>query len=201
MYRTVKFLFSVTVLVFLSACSTTDLSYKNNQLALQVDGKHLQVNGTSLGRHQDNFSNLYLAYEVLQLDAGNIVVYEKGRTDSSYEFNFTTRRTIQIVFDAIDVRQIYFSSSFYILQLTLQDGRTLNAVVEQLEDQSLNLAYGMSNKQVNGLLKQLNAKALRPLKQNVISIKNPQRAILSRWTTQKVNFIPLIVPLRVFSLR
>ena len=201
MYRTAKFLFSVTVLVFLSACSTTDLSYKNNQLALQVDGKHLQVNGTSLGRHQDNFSNLYLAYEVLQLDAGNIVVYEKGRTDSSYEFNFTTRRTIQIVFDAIDVRQIYFSSSFYILQLTLQDGRTLNAVVEQLEDQSLNLAYGMSNKQVNGLLKQLNAKALRPLKQNVISIKNPQRAILSRWTTQKVNFIPLIVPLRVFSLR
>jgi hypothetical protein len=201
MYKAVKFLFSVIALLILSACSTTDLSYKNNKLVLQVDGKQLQVNGTPVGRHQSNFSNLYLAYKVLKLDAGNIVVYEKARTDSSYEFNFTTRRTIQIIFDAIDVRQIYFSSSFYILQLTLQDGRTLNTIVEQLEDQSLNLAYGMSNKQINDLLKQLNARALRPLKQNVISIKKPQRAILSRWTMQKVHFIPLIVPLRVFRLR
>jgi len=201
MNRAVKFLFSVIFLLILSACSTTDLSYKNNKLALQVDGKHLQVNGTLLGRYKDNFSNLYLSYEVLKLDAGNIIVYEKARTDSSYEFNFTTRRTIQIVFDAVNIRQIYFSSSFYILQLTLQDGRTLNTVVEQLEDQSLNLAYGMSNKQVNDLLKQLNAKAFGPLKQNVITINDPKRAILSRWTTKKVHFAPLIVPLRDFGLR
>jgi len=201
MYRAVKFLFSVIVLVILSACSTTDLSYKNNQLALQVDGKHLQVNGTSLGRHKDNFGNLYLAYEILKLDAGNTVVYEKARTDNQYEFNFPTMTTIRIVFDTREIRKIYFSSSFYILQLTLQDGRTLNIIVEQLEDQSLNLAYGMSNKQLNDLLKQLNAKALRPLKQNVISIKSPQTAILSRWTTKKVYFAPLIVPLRVFGLR
>jgi len=201
MNRAVKFLFSVIFLLILSACSTTDLSYKNNQLALQVDGKHLQVNGTLLGRYKDNFSNLYLSYEVLKLDAGNIIVYEKARTDSSYEFNFTTGRTIQIVFDAVNIRQIYFSSSFYILQLTLQDGRTLNTIVEQLEDQSLNLAYGMSNKQVNDLLKQLNVKAFGPLKQNVISINDPKRAILSRWTTKKVHFAPLIVPLRDFGLR
>ena len=201
MYRAVTFLFSVIALVILSACSTTDLSYKNNTLILQVDGKDLQVNGISLGRHTDNFGNLYLAHEVLKLDAGNIVVYEKARTDISYEFNFITRRTIQIVFDAIDVRQIYFSSSFYILQLTLQDGRILNTIVEQLEDQSLNFAYGMSNKQVNDLLRQLNAEALRPLKQNVISIKSQQRAIFSRWTTKKVHFAPLIVPVRFFGLR
>ncbi len=183
----------------LSACSTTDLAYKNNKLALQVDGKHLQVNGTSLGRQQDNFSSLYLAYEILQLDAGNIVVYEKARTDNRYQFNFTAMQTIQIVFDAIEVRKVYFSSSFYILQLTLQDGRILNTIVEQLEDQSMNIAYGMSNKQVNDLLRQLDAKALRPLKQNVIAIQNPQAAIFSRWTMKKVDFIPLIVPVRLLG--
>ena len=199
MYSTAKFLFFITALLVLSACSTTDLSYKDNKLALQVDGKHLQVNGTSLGHHQNNFSSLYLRHEILKLDAGNIVVYEKARTDNRYQFNFTTMRTIQIVFDAIEIRKVYFSSSFYILQLTLQNGRTLNAIVEQLEDQSLNLAYGMSNKQVNDLLKQLDAKALRPLKQNVIAIPNPQTAILSRWTSKKIDFIPLIVPLREFG--
>ncbi len=201
MYRTVKLLITLFIWAFLSACSTTDLSYKNNKLALQVDGKYLQVNGTLLERNKDNFSNLYLYYEVLKLDAGNIVVYEKARTDSSYEFNLPTLTTIQIVFDAREIRKIYFSSSFYILQLTLQDGRTLNTIVEQSEDQSLNLAYGMSNKQVNDLLRQLDAKAFGPLKQNVISIKDPKRAILSRWTTKKVHFAPLIVPLRDFGLR
>ena len=199
MYRTAKFLFSIITLLVLSACSTTDLAYKNNKLALQVDGKYLQMNATQLERHQDNFSSLYLAYEILQLDAGNMVVYEKARTDNRYQFNFTAMQTIQIVFDAIEVRKVYFSSSFYILQLTLQDGRTLNTIVEQLEDQSMNIAYGMSNKQVNELLRQLNAKAFRPLKQNVISIKNPQAAIFSRWTTQKVDFIPLIIPVRLLG--
>jgi hypothetical protein len=199
MYRTVKLLITIFIGVFLSACSTTDLSYKNNQLLLQVDSKHLQVNGTSLGRHQSNFNTLYLSHNILQLDAGNIVVYEKLRTDNRYQFNFTTLRTIQIVFDAIEVRKVYFSSSFYILQLTLQNGRTLNTIVEQLEDQSLNLAYGMSNKQINDLLRQLDAKALRVLKQNVIAIQNPENAILSRWTMRKIDFIPLIVPLREFG--
>ncbi len=199
MHSAIKLLITIAVWAFLSACSTTDLSYKDNKLALQVDGKHLQVNGTSLGHHQNNFSSLYLRYEILQLDAGNIVVYEKARTDNRYQFNFTTMRTIQIVFDAIEVRKVYFSSSFYILQLTLEDGRTLNTIVEQLEDQSLNLAYGMSNKQVNDLLRQLDTKALRPLKQNVITIQNPQSAILSRWTTRKVDFIPLIIPLRLLG--
>jgi len=201
MYRTVKLLITLFIWAFLSACSTTDLSYKNNKLALQIDGKYLQVNSTPLERHQDNFSNLYLSYEVLKLDAGNLVVYEKARTDSSYEFNFPTLTTIRIVFDTREIRKIYFSSSFYILQLTLQDGRTLNTIVEQLEDQSLNLAYGMSNKQVNNLLRQLDARAFVPLKQNVISIKDPKRAILSRWTTKKVHFAPLIVPLRDFGFR
>ena len=199
MYKRVKLLITLFILVFLAACSTTDLSYKNNQLLLQVDGKHLQVNGTSLGHHQSNFNTLYLSSNILQLDAGNIVVYEKLRTDNRYQFNFTTMRTIQIVFDAIEVRKVYFSSSFYILQLTLQNGRTLNTIVEQLEDQSLNLAYGMSNKQINDLLRRLDAKALSPLKQNVIAIENTQNAILSRWTMRKIDFAPLIVPLREFG--
>jgi hypothetical protein len=201
MHKIVKFLFLSTTVLILTACSTTDLSYKNSMLSLQVDGNHLQLHGSSLGEKRDNFGNLYLSYRALKLDTGNIVVYEKARTDSSYEFNFTTRRTIQIVFDAIDIREIYFSNSFYILQLTLPDGRVLNIIVEQLEDQSLNLAYGLSNSQVNNLLNQLNVQAFNPLQHNVISIKSMQKSILSSWTTNKVHFAPLIVPIRLMGFR
>lgn len=200
MYRTTKLLLSIIVLSILSGCSTTDLAYKNNKLALQVDGKHLQVNGTSLGHHQNNFSSLYLTHNILRLDAGNIVVYEKARTDNRYEFNFPAMTTIQIVFDAKEVRKVYFSSSFYILQLVLQNSRILNTVVEQLEDQSMNITYGMSTKQINNLLRQLDAKASRPLKENVITIQHKQGAILSRWSDKKVHFVPLIVPIREFGL-
>lgn len=200
MYRVTKFLLSTIVLGILSGCSTTDLAYKNNKLVLQVDGKHLEMNGTSLGYHQNNFNSLYLTHQILRLDTGNIVVYEKARTDNRYEFNFPTMTTIQIVFDAIEVRKVYFSSSLYILQLVLQDGRTLNTIVEQLEDQSMNIAYGMSTKQINDLLRQLDAKATRPLKQKVITIRRQQGAILSRWSDKKVHFIPLIVPIREFGL-
>ncbi len=200
MHISIKFLFLIVILAILNSCSTTDLSYKNNKLVLQVDEKYLQVNARSLGHHQNNFNSLYLTHNLLQLDAGNLVVYEKARTDNRYEFNFQAMTTIQIVFDAIEIRKVYFSSSFYILQIVLQDGRVLNTIVEQLEDQSMNIAYGMSNKQISNLLRQLGSDTVNLINQNIIIIKKSQNAILSRWTTRKVHFVPLIVPIREFGL-
>ncbi len=200
MHISIKFLFLIVILAILNSCSTTDLSYKNNKLVLQVDEKYLQVNARSLGHHQNNFNSLYLTHNLLQLDAGNLVVYEKARTDNRYEFNFQAMTTIQIVFDAIEIRKVYFSSSFYILQIVLQDGRVLNTIVEQLEDQSMNIAYGMSNKQISNLLRQLGSDTVNLINQNIIIIKKSQNAILSRWTTKKVHFVPLIVPIREFGL-
>jgi hypothetical protein len=200
MKRVINFLFLFALLFVLGGCSTTDLSYNNNALVLQLDSQSLHLNASNLGERRENFGNLYLSYRVLQLDDGNKVVYEKVRTDSSYEFNFTTMTSIKIIFDAIEISEIYFSSSFYVLQLTLQDGRVLNTIVEQLEDQSLNIVYGLSNKQVYNLLNQLGANAFRPLRKNVIKIQSVNSSIYSNWTTKKVHFIPLIVPVRLMAI-
>jgi len=201
MYRIIKYLFLVTTIFLLSACSTTDLSYKNSILSLKVDGNHLELHGLSLGESRDNFGNLYIFYRALKLDSGNIVVYENVRTDSNYEFNFTTIKTIQVLFDTVDIREIYFSNSFYILQLTLNDGRVLNTIVEQLEDQSINIAYGFSNSQLYDLLKELNAKPFNSMYSNTITIKSIKKSIFSNWTTSKVHFVPLIVPIRLMGFR
>jgi hypothetical protein len=201
MKRVINFLFLFALLFVLGGCSTTDLSYNNSALVLQVDSQSLHLNASNLGERRENFGNLYLSYKVLQLDDGNKVVYEKARTDSSYEFNFQTLTTIQIVFDAIQIREIYFSNSFYVLQLTLQDGRVLNTIVEQLEDQSLNIVYGLSNKQINNLLNQLGVDGFRALRKNVIKIQSVNSSIYSNWTTKKVHFVPLIVPIRLMGFR
>lgn len=196
MYRMVKFLITIFMLVFLTGCSTTDLSYKNNQLVLKVDGKDLWVDSGFVNNRKNNFSTLFIDQQLLQLSEGNMVVYEKARTDDMNEFYFPTVDTIKIVFDARYVRVVYFSSSFYIMQVALADGRPLNVIVEQLEDQSLNMVYGMTNRQINSLLDQLNAQERVPVNQHVITLTRQQGAILSRWTTYKVNIMQLVGPKR-----
>ncbi len=198
MYRVVQLLIPIVIWAFLTACSTTDLSYKNNQLVLKVDGKHLQVDSRFINNRINNFGTLFIDHQLLQLNEGNMVVYEKARTDDMYEFYFPTIDTIQIVFDARYVRVIYLNSSFYIMQAVLADGRPLNVIVEQLEDQSLNMVYGMTNKQINNLLKQLGSQERMPVDQPVITLDRQQSAILSRWTTYKVNIMQLVGPKRDF---
>ena len=196
MYRVVKLLITVFMLAFLIGCSTTDLSYKNNQLVLQVNGKHLQVDSKFINHRMNNFGTLFIDQQLLQLNEGNMVVYEKARTDDMYEFYFPTIDTIKIVFDARYIRVVYFSSSFYIMQVILANGRPLNVIVEQLEDQSLNMVYGMTNKQINNVLNQLDSQERMPVNQHVITLSHQQSAILSRWTTYKVNIMQLVGPKR-----
>ena len=196
MHRVGKLFITILILAFLTGCSTTDLSYKNNQLILKVDGKQLQMDSRFINHRMKNFSTLFIDQQLLQLNEGNMVVYEKARTDDTYEFYFPTVDTIKIVFDARYVDIVYFSSSFYIMQVVLADGRPLNVIVEQLEDQSMNMVYGMTNKQINHLLKQLDSQARMPVDQRVVTLGRQQNAILSRWTTYKVNIMQLVGPRR-----
>lgn len=196
MYRVEKLLITIFMLAFLTGCSTTDLSYKNNQLLLQVDGRHLQVDSRFINHRMNNFATLFIDQQLLQLSEGNMVVYEKARTDDMNEFYYPTIDTIKIVFDARVVGVVYFSSSFYIMQVILADGRPLNVIVEQLEDQSMNMVYGMTNRQINHLLKQLDSQERMPVEQHVITLDRQQGAILSRWTTYKVNIMQLVGPRR-----
>ncbi len=195
-HRVVKLLITIFMLVFLAGCSTTDISYKNNQLVLQLNGKQFQFDSRFINHRMENFATLFIDQQLLQLNEGNMVVYEKARTDDMNEFYFPTIDTIKIVFDARYAGVIYFSSSFYIMQVILADGRPLNVIVEQLEDQSMNMVYGMTNKQINNLLNQLDSQERMPVDQHVITLDSQQNAILSRWTTYKVNIMQLVGPKR-----
>jgi hypothetical protein len=193
----VKFLLPVALFILLGGCRMADLSYGKGEISLQVDEKYMTVKGTTLSRHMDNFGKLFLVQKVVKLKSGNIVVYERARTDDLFEFNLTPIQTIKVIFDARNVISVYYKSSFHLLQLILSDGRVLNIAVEQFDDQRLSFVYGMSTKQFRSILKRLDPQAAGiPLIEKVIILPQGSSAILSRWSVQKVQLVPLIIPLR-----
>ena len=108
-----KILLLSAVLILINSCATSNLSYTNEQLNLQINDSHLQVQGTQLKQQRENFSTLYLTQYFLHLEDGSNVVYEKAKTDMQYEFEPTTTRTISIIFDAKKVIKVYYDTIIY----------------------------------------------------------------------------------------
>ena len=193
-----KILLLSAVLILINSCATSNLSYTNEQLNLQINDSHLQVQGTQLKQQRENFSTLYLTQYFLHLEDGSNVVYEKAKTDMQYEFEPTTTRTISIIFDAKKVIKVYYNTLIYAFQVVLQNNRVLNVLATKGFDQELNMVYGMSTEKLNSMLIKLDPNARPAYYKNTINLSNESEPFMSRWTTWKVHFIPLVVPVRRF---
>ncbi len=193
-----KVLLLSAVLILINSCATSNLSYHNEQLNLQINDSHLQVRGTQLKQQRENFSTLFLTQCLLRLDDGSTVIYEKAKTDIQYEFEPTTTRTISIIFDAKKVIRVYYNTLIYAFQVVLQDNRVLNVLATKGFDQELNMVYGMSTEKLNSMLIKLDPNARPAYYKNTINLSNESEPFMSRWTTWKVHFIPLIIPVRRF---
>ncbi len=183
--------------LILSGCANpSKLSYKNEQLQLQVNDAHLQLHGTQLKQQRENFSTLFLTQDLLRLDDGSIVMYENAQTDIQYQFDPTTTRSIGIIFDARSVNKVYENSLLFAYQVVLKDNRVLNMIVSQGYDQELIMVYGMSTSKLNSMLRELDPNAPSAYYKNSINLNNEKNPLMSRWTTYKIHIVPLIIPLR-----
>ena len=196
-----KILLSAILVFGMSGCGMSHLSYDSNQLIVQVEKEYLQMDGTLLSEHRDNFSSLFLSQKVLRLNEGNLVVYEYARTDLAYEFDLPITRSIQIIFEAKSVIMVYAKSHLYAYQLILKDGKILNVIAQQGDTQQLKFVYGLTTAQLNKMLKQLDTDAVGAHYKQVIRLQDEHHAILSKWNVQKVHFVPLVVPLARMSGR
>jgi len=186
---------AITTLFTFSACSTSTLTYDKSNLNLHVENTHLQVHGKELKSNRENFGVLFLDQKLIRLDDGSIVMYEYGETDMAYEFAQTTLRTMDIVFDARQIKKVYSKALVNAYQIVLPDERVLNAVVSQSYDQEISMVYGMSSEKLDKMLKKLNPYAQPVPYRHAITLEYEPNPLLSRWTTWKVNFVPLIQPL------
>ena len=191
-----KLLVSLVLILLISACATSNISYNNEQISLQINDSHLQIHGIQLKQHRENFSTLFLTQKLLRLDDGNMVMYEEAQTDMQYQFDLPTTRSIGIIFDAKRVVKVYYNALIYAFQVVLKDNRVLNVLATQGYDQELKMVYGMSTEKLNNMLKNLDPDALPVDYKNVINLRNEPTPFMSQWTTWKVHFVPLVVPLR-----
>lgn len=189
-----KSFFTVTAILVLSACTSSDIQYQPDRLALQVEENQVLVDASLLQKKRKYFRTLVIDQKVLKLKAGNIIVYEDANTDISYEFSPATTHIIRSVFDARSILKVYAKSNMYAFQVTLASGQLLNVLAQQDESQRLRFVYGMSTRQLNTMLKELDNTARLAPYSNVITLHNTKKAILSHWTTMKVDFLPLVKP-------
>ncbi len=193
----IQLLFILVTSLLLNSCSTSStLKYENSNLNLQIEEKRIQVPSTQIKSTRENFSSLFLEQKLLRLNDGSLVMFEEAETDMQYMFDPPTTRTISVVFDAINVVKVYEKNFIYAYQLVLKDRRVLNIIVSQGYDQELQMVYGMSSKQFVTALNRLNANIKTLPYQNTIELKNEPNPLLSKWTTWKVSFYPLVIPLR-----
>ena len=187
----------VTVLtLMINGCGTSsNLTYNNKHLTIQVEKEYLQFDGTLLNEQINNFSSLFLSQKILRLNEGNLVVYEDARTDLQYEFEPPIMHSIKIIFEAKSMFTVYGKDHLYAYQLVLKNGQLLNVVAQQGDTQQLKFIYGLSTVQLNKIIKQLDPNAGGAYYKQVIQLHDERDAILSKWDVQKVHFVPLVVPL------
>lgn len=196
MIEITRFLTTTAFILLVSACSTSHISYTNEQLSLQINDSALQLHGKLIKQQKENFRTLFLTQNLLRLDDDSIVIYEEARTDMQYQFEPTTTKSIAVIFDAKRVIKVYYSSQIYAFQVELKDNKILNVLAKQGHDKKLQMVYGMNTKKLNEMLKELDADAQSVYYENVIDLSHQPMPFMSRWTTWKVHFIPLVVPLR-----
>ncbi len=193
-----KLSLTLTAIFIINGCTSSNIEYQPNSLIFQVEENHVLLDTILVQKEREYFRTLIVDQKILKLKSGNFVVYEDAHTDISYEFSPATIHIIRSVFDARSVLRVYAKNNMYAFQVILLNGQILNVLAQQDESQRLRFVYGMSTNQLNRMLKHLDATArLAPYK-NVITLHHQKQSLLTRWTTMKVDFLPLVKP---FSTR
>jgi hypothetical protein len=193
-YKQLILLLAVSFLI--SACgSRSGLGYQDGHLYVQMEDVVMQMQETPVAKKRTNFKSLFLNQTVLRTKAGNLWVYEDARTDFSYEFEPTMMRTLDVIFETRRKIPVYARAHLHAYQVILPSGQILNVIVQQDDSQHLKLLYGMSTQELNRILKQIDPSAPLAHYTQVVTIKDPRHAILTKWDDMKVHFYPLVVPL------
>ena len=195
-----KKVFYCAAIAFLSACSTSQVDFQNDRLMIQSGNTSSFYDGKLIAKHNENFSTLFVDQKILQLPKGNLIVYEHARTDLQYEFGPSLQRIIQVVFDARQIIPVYIGSQLSAYQIALPYGQWLNILAQQSDTQELYFIYGMNTVQFNTMIHKIDTNAPSALHKHVMQLHRGRQVIQSRWTMQKVHFVPLVVPFQI-SLR
>ncbi len=182
-----------TALLLLGGCAPyAQMQLEKRAVSLQLETAQSRLEAVPLEQKRTGFISLYLTQTILKTKAGNLLVYEEAELDSNYEFRQTASRTLDIVFESFQKRAVASVGGIDAYQIVLPKRGMLNVLVQKRGIFNLTLLYGMSNAQLKQMLLPLHAKIAPLIEKDVITLHNPDDAILSKWDVIKVRFYPLV---------
>ena len=192
---TKKYIFVLLLLLVITGCGSSALLLKSDTITLSIDqvDKYLKTQPHKTINH--NFQTLYISQHILRQDEGKYIVFEETRTDPNYQYEPGTQKSIEIIFETDKIIKVYGKNFLNFYQLVLKDGRMLNLIAQQNDDQELTLLYGMDTHTFNRIITHFDAQAKKANHYNVLQITEDSNAIQTKWNVRKIHFEPLIVPL------
>ena len=190
----------VVLLFFLSGCVTSSLTMPDQQTILISTNKNkMQISGNVHKNSRVNMNNIAFVHQSLfEQEEGAYLVYETVDLDSNYRYNYAPQRTMDIVFDAKEISTIYMFQYLTFLQIETQDRQLLNVLVDQSHEQYLTFAYGFSSKKFKEMIETVDAtdkKPSRALREEAVTLTDPDKAVLSQWNTKMLVLDHIFVPI------
>ena len=152
-----------TLLLFTVALLSVSCSYSNmllddeRQLVISNDESKIKLTTKRVERERINLGKVYVDQMVLAADDERCIVYEDIRTANGYRFNYSYKRSIDLIFNAYRVDTIKRYGDLTLYRLTLRDKErsTLNLLALTASKQSLKLVYGFDDERRTKIEKDL----------------------------------------------
>ena len=176
----------VTLSLFLLAgCTHSTLQLDSTkQLRISNDKTHIDVMADALKHQRINMSLLYIDQDILAVDEDHCVVFEDITTRSGYKFNYSYRRSIDLIFNAysVDVIKSYGDLTLYKVRLRGEEKEIINLLALTASKRSLKLLYGFSDKALQKLQKKLEENSTQVEYTLISKSEDTKRCIKTQWS-------------------
>ena len=182
--------------LLLTGCATSTLNLSDDTLTLTYDKEKLSAKGMTVDEKFDRYPELTLRQSIVELNDDTLLVYEDVQADIAYQFQYSTPKSVEMIFEAKKIKTLYQRNNLYFFQLTLKNGKFLNVVAQQSNMQTLTQLYGFSNEQIRKIIEKVSGdkKELNLHEENVVVFEKFEGSYLSRWSTKLIAIDGLMIP-------
>jgi hypothetical protein len=123
----------------------SSLNFKGGTVLLEVKGKRVSLNSSSVKSTTEHFSNVDIVQKELSIE-GSRCYYEEASIDGLYEFNHNIKVLIDKLFETKKIENIFSIHELHAMQVTTKSGEVINLFVTDNDNKEFHLFYGLPNK-------------------------------------------------------
>jgi hypothetical protein len=123
----------------------SSLNFKDGMITLEVKGKRVKFNSTSVKEEYKHFSNVEVLQKELMLESRKSY-YEEAHINGLYEFNHNIKEIINILFKAKKIENIFSINALHAMQIITEDDVVINLFITDSDNKEFHLFYGIPTK-------------------------------------------------------